>query len=407
MNFQLTPFNPTLLAQQFADLAADSAFANVTSREFNRIKHEDGRLFVINNGQELMRTDKLHVVIAAFQHANSGGSEYSISPAHDGVSEGHSQRVNVSSDSGFNKARRQWYAGSWSPNQEAGKKPDCQSFDGVAPDAGVASPQSAACASCPHSSKGADGYTACSYRKNFLFFLVKIDPQTGAAVVDTETPYVFDASSKSMYTEFEQTTGSGGTHRLIPMLRKMGVVTVEGLVFEMGFHQGSKAPVFKPVAGLPREVVVEVMAAAKKDDTRALLGPINAKPAAPALAAPAQQTAPQLQAPVQQVVQQQVPVQQVVQQPQQAWAPQVQQQVPVQQAAPEVVAQTQQAWAPQVQQQAPVQQAPMQQAAPQPDPAPQVQQQAPVQQAAPVAQAAPAGNRAKALGAFSSLIGSK
>jgi hypothetical protein len=365
MQFQLTQFNPALLAQQFADLAADSAFANVTSREFNRIKHEDGRLFVINNGQELMRTDKLHVVIASYQHDD------------------------------FNKARRQWYAGSWSPNQEAGKKPDCQSFDGVAPDAGVASPQSAACASCPHSSKGADGYTGCSYRKNFLFFLVKIDPQTGAAVVDTETPYVFDASSKSMYTEFEQTTGSGGTHRLIPMLRKMGVVTVEGLVFEMGFHQGSKAPVFKPVAGLPREVVVEVMAAAKKDDTRALLGPITAKPAAPALAAPAQQAAPQLAAPVQQA-----PVQQVVQQ--QAWAPQVQQQAPVQQAAPEVVVQTQQAWAPQVQQQAPVQQA-----APQPEPVQQVQQQAPVQQAAPVAQAAPAGNRAKALGAFSSLIGSK
>ena len=384
MQFQLSAFNPASFASTFADLMAESSFANVQVREYNRIRHEDGVLHVLANGQEIMKAQSLHVVIASYQHDD------------------------------FNKARRQWYAGSWSPNQEAGKKPDCQSFDGVAPDAGVASPQAAACASCPHSSKGADGYTACGYRKNFLFFLVKIDPQTGAAVVDTETPYVFDASSKSMYTEFEQTTGSGGTHRLIPMLRKMGVVTVEGLVFEMGFHQGSKAPVFKPVAGLPREVVVEVMSAAKKDDTRALLGPITAKPAAPALAAPAQQATPQLAAPVQQQAPvQQTPVQQApVQQPQQpqqpqqapqAWAAQVQQQqVPVQQTAPDVVVQTQQAWAPQVQQQAPVQQA-----APQPEPVQQVQQQAPVQQAAPVAQAAPAGNRAKALGAFSSLIGSK
>lgn len=372
MQFQIAPLDFSQFGANFADLSDDSAFANVFSREFNRIKHEDGRLIVLANGQEIMKTTNLYVVIAAFQHDD------------------------------FNKARRQWYQGTWSPTQEAGKKPDCQSFDGVAPDEGVAMPQSATCAGCLNSKKGADGYTACSYRKNFVMHICKVDPQTGAATVDTDTAYVFDASSKSMYSEYEQTTQSGGTHRIIPLLRKSGVTAIEAIVFELGFHQGSKAPVIKPVGTVPADVARTVIANAKQEATKALLAPIAAK-TTPALAAPAAAAAPQLAAPVQQAV----PVEQEVlihQTPVQ--------QAPVQQAAPvvqpqPVVAQTQQAWAPtvdlsaqqaamastvQAQQQAAVQQAPVQQAAP---------------ATAPVAVAAPAGNRAKALGAFSSLIGTK
>lgn len=361
MQFQIAPLDFSQFGANFADISEDSAFANVFSREFNRIKHEDGRLIVLNNGQELMKTASLYVVIAAFQHDD------------------------------FNKARRQWYQGTWSPTQEAGKKPDCQSFDGVAPDEGVAMPQSATCAACPHSQKGADGYTGCGYRKNFVMHICKVDPQTGAANVDTDTAYVFDASSKSMYSEYEQTTQSGGTHRIIPLLRKSGVTAIEAIVFELGFHQGSKAPVIKPVGTVPADVARTVIANAKQEATKALLAPIGAK-TTPALAAPAAAPVQQLAAPVQQAQVQQAPVQQ---------AP-VQQVAPVVQQQP-VVAQTQQAWAPTVDLSA--QQAAMastvqaqQQAA---------VQQAPVQQAAPVAQAAPAGNRAKALGAFSSLIGTK
>lgn len=358
MQFQIAPLDFSQFGANFADLSDDSAFANVFSREFNRIKHEDGRLIVLANGQEIMKVQNLHVVIAAFQHDD------------------------------FNKARRQWYQGTWSPTQEAGKKPDCQSFDGIAPDAGVALPQSATCATCPNSSKGADGYTGCSYRKNFVMHICKVDPQTGAATVDTDTAYVFDASSKSMYSEYEAITQSGGTHRIIPLLRKSGVTAIEAIVFELGFHQGSKAPVIKPVGTVPPDVARTVIANAKQEATKALLAPIGAK-ATPALAAPAAAPVQQLAAPVQAPVQQAAPVQ-----------------APVQEAAP-VVAQTQQAWAPQVQQQAPVQTA--QQAAM--ASTVQAQHQGIVQQAAPaptpVAATAPAGNRAKALGAFSSLVGTK
>lgn len=353
MQFQIAPLDFSQFGANFADLSDDSAFANVFSREFNRIKHEDGRLIVLANGQEIMKTTNLYVVIAAFQHDD------------------------------FNKARRQWYAGTWSPTQEAGKKPDCQSFDGVAPDEGVAMPQSATCAACPNSKKGADGYTGCSYRKNFVMHICKVDPQTGAATVDTDTAYVFDASSKSMYSEYEQTTQSGGTHRIIPLLRKSGVTAIEAIVFELGFHQGSKAPVIKPVGTVPADVARTVIANAKQEATKALLAPIGAK-ATPALAAPAAAAAPQLAAPVQQA------------------APVVQQAAPIVQQAAPVVVQTQQAWAPTVDLSA--QQAAMASTV-------QAQQQAAVQQApvqqAPVAVAAPAGNRAKALGAFSSLIGTK
>lgn len=354
MNFQLAPLDISQFAATYAGLDEDSAFANVFSREFNRIRHEDGRLIVLAGGQEVQKATALHVVIAAFQHDD------------------------------FNKARRQWYAGTWSKTQEAGKKPDCQSFDGVAPDVGAAMPQHATCAGCPNSGKNSDGYTACSYRKNFIMYLCKVDPATGQSVVDTDTPYVFDASSMSMYAEYEQTTQSGGTHRIIPLLRKSGVTVTEAVVFELGFHQGSKAPTIKPVGAVPADTARSIIAAAKLESTRALLAPIGVK-AAPALAAPAAQV--QLAAPVQPVVEQPVA------QAQQA-APE-----PVQQSSPFVAQQPQQqAWAPAVTQ-----------AAPEPVQQPVAQTQQPVQHTAtsPVATLAPSGNRAKALGSFSAMIGSK
>jgi len=332
MQFQLAPLDFSQFATQFAGVDSESSFANVTSREFNRIKHEDGRLIVIANGQEIMKAQSLHVVVAAFQHDD------------------------------FVKARRQWYEGTWTPTQEAGKHPDCSSFDGVVPDAGAAKPQSATCATCPNSTRGADGYVACGRRKSFVLFLCKLDASTGQAVVDTATPYVFDASAKSLYSEYEQITQSGGTHRIIPLLRKSGAV-IEAVVLELGFHQGSKAPTIKPVGAVPPDVARAVIAAAKEEAVKALLAPIGPKaPALPAPVNPAQLAAP---APV---------------------AP------PVPVAPPAPAAQPAAPWVP-TEQAFPAAPAPVAQAAPAP--------------AAPVAQAAPAGNRMKALGAFSSLVGTK
>lgn len=378
MQFQIAAFNPSAFAAAFSDIAGESSFANVQVREFNRIRHEDGTLEVLANGQTVMKAQSLHIVIAGYQHSDLAD--------------------------GFNKARRQFYIGSWSPNQEAGKKPDCQSFDGTVPDAGVPAPQSASCAACPHSKKGADGYTGCSYRKNFVVYLVKVDPQTGAAVVDTDTPYVFDASSKSMYTEFDNTTQSGGTHKIIPLLRKSGVTVVEGIVFELGFFQGSKAPVLRPVGAVPPENARAIISSAKGETVQTLLAPPAARIAlpAPAAAAPAQAPAPaltqQLTSPAQMAevaapLAQSAPA--FATQPSPAFsqpaAPAVQQfaQAPVMATGPAPTAITQPAAAPV--------------AAPQVAPV----NDAPAAAPAPQAVLAPAGNRAKALGAFSGLVGSK
>ena len=48
---------------------------------------------------------------------------------------------------------KQWYATKFVPGQEP-VSPDCQSFDGVAPDAGSPSPQCANCAGCAHNQFG-------------------------------------------------------------------------------------------------------------------------------------------------------------------------------------------------------------------------------------------------------------
>lgn len=369
MQFQMQAFNPAALSGMHQNLAAASAFADVALREFNRIKHEDGQLQVVVSGQVVRRATELHLVFASFQHGD------------------------------FNKARRQWYEGSWNPNQEAGKKPDCASFDNSVPDAGVARPQAASCAECPNSKKGDDGYTGCSYRKSFIVYLVNTDA-AGNSVVDTSTPYVFDASSKSMYTEIEATTGSGGTHRVIPFLRtKYSVSTIEGVVFGLGFYQGAKAPVIRPIGALPTPIVAGVLEAARQPSVVELLAPIKAS-AAPALPAPTQAAAQGLQytPPAQATTTmfqhlaaaQTPPVQAPVQAPVVA-APEPVAAAPVMaQPTPEQIA----AWM--ASQQAAKDA--LQAAAPAPAPA-----AAPA--AGPVAALAPTDRRAKALGAFGAVVG--
>lgn len=386
MNFNLTALDFQGQVQQYAGLESLSVMNNVDVREFNRIAVDDGQLVLIVGGTEVRRSVELYFVMASFQHNN------------------------------LTSMRREWYEGKWSKNQEKGKVPDCHSFDGTAPDADSTRPQSNDCKTCIRTTtKNAEGFTDCGYRKSFVVYLLEAQAD-GSVVLDTNTPYVWNASSISLLKEFDATTNSGGVTRILPLLRKSGATVLEGVVFSMGFYQGSKAPVIRAIGGLPRQQVESVMEAAKSEAVVSLLAPIK-KVIPIALAAPTQQQA--LAAPVQQV--QQPVYQQPVQQPVQQQVQQPVYQQPVQQPAPAPVYQQpvqQPVYQQQVQpaavipaQVAPVTmvQANMVQAAPAPAPAPleiaSFTAPTPAPAPAPAPASAPAGGvRSAAFGAFSNLI---
>ena len=75
---------------------------------------------------------------------------------------------------------KRWYAGTYDPATEA-KAPDCASDNGERPNPGVASPQSAGCAACPHNVWGSKITTsgksskACSDSKRLAVVLAE-DP---------------------------------------------------------------------------------------------------------------------------------------------------------------------------------------------------------------------------------------
>jgi hypothetical protein len=270
MNTTLVPFDPSNFASMFAGLQSQSAFANTVFAEYNRIRAEDGLLEVSVNGQVVQKAQSLRVVLATYQHADM--------------------------PDGFKKKRRIFYATSWTPNQKEQPKPTCQSFDGTSPDPTAIAPQSATCAECPQGKKDASGYTPCSYRKTYVLNLVT-QAQDGTVNVDTGTHYTFDAPSKSMFTEVDPTTQSGGIDRAMQLLFKMGVNVPEAIVFELGFFQGAKAAVFRPTGTLSPEAAAEVIRAAKQPSVTRLTAPIGSKPnSTPAIAAPA--TVAQLAAPV-------------------------------------------------------------------------------------------------------------
>lgn len=250
MKFQLQSFDATSLAGE----PRRGAFADVSIVEYNRLKSTgDGFLECYVGGQLLKKERSVTAVIAGF----SGAS--------------------------FQEARRQYWTGVWSPSQES-TQPDCSSEDGRTPNADAAHPQSAACATCPRSQKGADGYVDCGYAKDLLVYLTSVDA-AGNAVIDVSTPLLLRLSAMSLFTKLDPASQSGGFNAIIGWLLKRDVRVVEKIAFEIGFHQSGKAPTFKIVGALPDDALDQVLLAASQPDVKALLLPRQAKTVA-ALPAP-------------------------------------------------------------------------------------------------------------------------
>lgn len=256
MQFNLIPL--TAPATPLAD-ASKSVFGDIKLSAFNRLGQDgDGRLVIEVAGADPVKTPTAMIVFARF-----GGRD-------------------------FGSTRRQFYASAWSADQEA-TAPDCTSLNGDVPDASSPSPQSATCKSCPRNAA-----QKCGYRKDFVVYRV-VAQADGSASVDTDTPLLWSASSKSLFPEFDRNTNAGGVLKLLPlMVRKYGE-TIEGLVFELGFFNGTKAPVVRVAARLPEPVVQKVLAGGASEDVLQLLEGQVERASKPALPAP--NAAPALPAP--------------------------------------------------------------------------------------------------------------
>lgn len=237
MTFALLPISLESLTQIAAALGKAGAFSDVTFNEFNRIGHDgDGRLVIQLSGAEPKKVKSQHIVLAGFEGDT------------------------------FQHTRRVFYAQAWKPGQET-TAPDCQSADGVAPDAAAPKPQSQSCKICPHAGK--DAASKCSYRKTLAVYLVN-STADGGAVLDTSTVFTWDASSLSLFPKLDADSNSAGVFEMVKLMSKTGAF-VESVVFELGFHQGTKAPVLTAVGMLPTEQVALVIEAAAKPEVKSLL----------------------------------------------------------------------------------------------------------------------------------------
>ena len=254
MAFNLLPISIDSLTQISAALGKAGAFSDVAFAEYNRIGHDgDGRLVIQLSGAEPRKTKEQLIVLAGF--------------------EGNT----------FQQTRRVFYAQAWKSGQET-TSPDCQSADGLTPDAAAPKPQSASCKACPHGAK--DATSKCSFRKTLAVYLVNAQAD-GTASLDTSTAFTWDASSLSLFPKMDPESNSAGVFEMVKLMAKTGAF-VESVVFSLGFHQGSKAPVLTAVGMLPTEQVQQVITAAAAPEVKALLS-FNAeraqKPAAAALPA--------------------------------------------------------------------------------------------------------------------------
>lgn len=237
MSFQLQAFSLTALAEITQQVGKVGAFADVTFNEYNRIGHDgDGRLVISLAGADAVKRKEQLIVLAAFEGQT------------------------------FQAMRRSFYIQNWTKGQE-GQAPDCKSVDGVVPDADSPHPQAANCKACPFSNK--DSEKKCSYRKDFIVYLVNIGAD-GAAAIDTSTAFTWQASSLSLFPAMDTETNSAGILTMVQLLSKAGA-TIEGVVFNLGFHQGSKAPVLTVAGMLPTPQIMQVIESAQQPEVRALL----------------------------------------------------------------------------------------------------------------------------------------
>lgn len=260
--FQIAAFNP----QEAAQAQIKGAFSNVTILQFNHLRNDgDGNLEVVVGGQVLKKAKSFMVTLGGY----SGDT--------------------------FQETRRQFWMGSWNKNQES-TPPDCFSANGEAPHPEAKHKQSDNCRTCPRSQKDSTGYTPCGYTKDILLYLVEANAQ-GQAQLVLDTPLIWRASAMSMFGKLDQASNSAGLIAMANVLIKSGVTVFEQVVFEIGFHQSSKAPTLKVLGQMPTTEAERVIAAAAQPDTKALLEFKAPKAAGLALPAPPTAAKPALAAP--------------------------------------------------------------------------------------------------------------
>ncbi len=265
--FQIQAFNP----QAAAATQIVGAFSNIVIAQYDTLSNDgDGNLIVTVGGQQLKKARSLHIALGGF----SGAS--------------------------FTQTRRQFWLKKWSKGaaDEAGA-PDCYSEDGLVPHESAPHKQAGDCKSCARSQKNEEGYVPCGYSKDLLVYLIEADP-SGSAKLVLDTPLIWRASAMSLFGQYDQASASAGLIAMAAMLQKSGVRVFEQVVFELGFHQSSKAPSLKAVGMMPVTEAEKVILAAAQPDVKAKLefkAPVKAAalPAPPKAApAPAPVAAPAL-----------------------------------------------------------------------------------------------------------------
>jgi hypothetical protein len=266
----IVPFDFGALANVQLD---GGAFADVAFFQYNELKNDgDGRLTLTVAGAQVFKGPSLHIVIGNFGNG------------------------------GFTNAARQFYMQGWKPGMPS-TRPDCASWDGVTPNAGVPHPQAASCEACPRAIKAKDragqDVKVCGQRKDMLVFEARAIGD-GQWSVDTDTLIRWDASSLSLFPQMDPATQSGGFYNMVRALQVKGLKHLELVVFELGFHQGSKAPTLRPVGILSQAQAQAIVNRSRDADAVQLLErPAYTTQPAQAAAPAAAPVAPVAPAPVQ------------------------------------------------------------------------------------------------------------
>lgn len=170
-----------------------------------------------------------------------------------------------------------YYASGFSAEASDRQKPDCASSNGIAPDAGVASPQAPLCATCPKNEWGSKiseaGKKIKACQDNVRVAVAPID--------DIEHPLMLSVPPASIKPLSE--------YGLALKKRNVGYQMV---LTRLGFEQGEATPklTFSPRGYLPKDVYTQVKAVAESDVVDAILGR-NYATTVPALPAPEQSAA--------------------------------------------------------------------------------------------------------------------
>lgn len=159
-----------------------------------------------------------------------------------------------------NKAKSKvFYLKGYDPKESEGKKPDCFSNDGVAPDANAEHKQSKQCATCPHNQWGSK-VTENSSKGKACQDSVRLAVAAAGQVNDPMLLRVPPASIKGL-GEYGQ------------MLAKRGVA-YSMVVTKIGFDVEAESPklTFKPVGFLDDTSFAEVQEIAESDLVKDILG---------------------------------------------------------------------------------------------------------------------------------------